>query len=271
MPQSTTLVHTSKKVKTAKKAKPALFLFTEAQLFARTSIWIANFDIGTKNHAYYVERTIAEVFLRLERKYHSLPKPLQKRVKSTNNKQIDDILHDLYLSGERVAMGVHDIRSIREKNAVLDNETRLNLFTHLDSLRELWTRCHIIVIEQQYFSTFTGKGKKAPGASGGANINAIKVAEATLAWFLINYPEKEIISFGAQYKTQILGAPAGLSKPQRKKWSEAKAKDILEERKDEDGLEQMRKGKRGGQKQDDVADCITMCQAYKFRHLVGNF
>ena len=251
-----------------KKEDPLL----DRLLYRITYVYIATFDIGTKNHAYYVERTIAEVFFRLEKAYLSLPKAVQGKVKLRDNKAVAKILNDLYLSGERVSMGVHDIRSIREKNAVLDNATRLNLFTHLDSLRSLWDKCTFIVIEQQYFSTFLSKGgKRNPGASGGANVNAIKVAEATLNWFLMNYPGKEIVSFGSQYKTQMLGAPDKLTKPQRKKWSEQKAREIFEMRGDEEALLQMQTGKRNKQKQDDVADCVTMMQAYKYRCILGNF
>ena len=104
-----------------------------------------------------------------------------------------------------------------------------------------------------------------------ANVDAIKIGEMVMTWFLINYSDREIMSFGAQFKTQMLGAPGSLTKHQRKKWAIEKAKEIFEQRGDEEALEMMTKGKKAGQKQDDVADACVQCQAFKFRHMVGLF
>ena len=194
---------------------------------------------------------------------------MRRRVKGHMDSITQDILNDLYRCGKRLHMGVYNLRHSDEPGAMLDIQTRKNLFTHLETGREFWNMCAIFLIEQQYFSTYNPKGKKSAGTS--ANVDAIKIAENLAAWLLLNYPDKEVIFFGAQYKTQILGAPDGLTKPQRKKWSIENAKRIFELRKDEEALEMMKKGKKGGQKQDDVSDALNQCQAWKYRCLIADF
>ena len=95
----------------------------------------------------------------------------------------------------------------------------------------MWSTCDIIVIEQQYFNTFSGRRKKS---GNGANIDAIKLAELTFGWFLDRFPNKEITYFGSQFKTQILGAPTDQNKLQRKKWSVEKGFEIYTLRDDEE-------------------------------------
>lgn len=140
----------------------------------------------------------------------------------------------------------------------------------LHSYEWLWDTCNIIVIEQQYFNISGGRQTKGSGA----NIDAIKLGECCLNWFLDKYyPFKEILYFSSMFKTHILGAPEKLTKPQRKKWSIEKGTEIFKLRNDEEGLEILNskkdyKGKK--QKQDDVFDCVIMTQAYKFRKMISN-
>jgi hypothetical protein len=148
-------------------------------------------------------------------------------------------------------------------------DVRRALFSHLEKFRSLWDICNVFVIEQQYFNTFTPKGRKTRGTE--ANVKAIKIAEGVLAWFLINYPEREIEYFGSQYKTQMLGAPDKLNKPQRKKWSVEKTITDFERLGKDKELEHLRKRKKQKQKLDDMCDAYVQCQAYKFRFLIGEF
>ena len=57
-----------------------------------------------------------------------------------------------------------------------------------------------------------------------------------------------------------------MQKYDRKKWSVNKAKEIFTLRKDDFGLMCLENG--GKQKQDDVSDCIIMCQAYIFKTFI---
>lgn len=235
-----------------------------------STLRLATFDVGKKNFAHYVEDVALagprSVFL-VEEKYNTLPKARRRRVKGPVSPEMANVLEAVCLSGTTVHHGVVDLRADQTAKH-LDLSTRDNLFVHLESLRALWDTCDVIAIEQQYFSTFTPKGRKGPKTE--ANIDAIKLAECCYAWFRLAYPDVEVMFYGAQFKTQILGAPDGLSKYQRKKWAVDKAKTVLALRGETGVLEQLHALKRvTKQKLDDVADCLVMAQALKFQRMVA--
>jgi hypothetical protein len=233
------------------------------------NIVIASFDVGRKNFAQYVEKVPVKKIRQLRSEYASLPYQERRRVKGYMSKCMEKILNDVTNCGERLEMGVYDLCTTSDPDPPYDMGTRWSLVRHLESFRHIWDQCDVFLIEQQYFSTFTPKGRKQKGTE--ANVKAIKVGEGVLMWFMIHYPDREVLYFGSQFKTQILGAPASLTKSQRKSWSIKKAKEIFEKRGDADALEQFRKTKKSGQKLDDVSDALTQCQAYKFRCLVAEF
>lgn len=267
-------------------------------------IRIASFDVGKKNFAQYIEDTDVEKILSLERRYKLLPKKMQRKTKGVVSNEIADILNEIFLSGERIQTGVYDLRNDKTCNN-LDMETRNNILCHLEKYRELWDTCDIFIIEQQFFKTWSGRSKKSKGSE--ANVDAIKIAEGMLMWFLNEYPFKTIEYFGSQNKTQILGAPWKMNKIQRKKWAENKAREIYQLRQDrgmvelfllsdrifrkrltteekiqsfldtypddcpEDCTELAERVVRERQKLDDVGDACVQCQAYKYRNMVACF
>jgi len=230
-------------------------------------IRIANFDIGKKNFAHYVEDANVKVLEKCKSSYQSLPKKDQRRNKGEMCPTIHSILKTMYKYGKSVHMGVYDLRYDKTVDQ-LDVQTRKNIITHLNDHKWLWDTCDYIVVEQQFFNTYSG-GKKKAGT--GANVDAIKIAEDVFIWFLINYPNKKIELFGSQYKTQMLGAPEKLTKYQRKRWSIIEGTFILTLRDDQETLLKTKSYKKGGQKLDDVFDCMTMCQAYKYKYFVACF
>jgi hypothetical protein len=230
---------------------------------------IAGIDIGKRAFAIYNEAVSINYLDLLAKEYHELPKKKQRRVKGQMNDEIEGILEGVYLSGMRIGMDVTDIADEEDTKSchTLSIQTRRNLYDHLQSLMWLWDDTDIILIEQQYFNTFSF-GRKSKKVKGGeANIFAIKLAECTASWFMINYPDKEVEFFTAQFKTQMLGAPDGLTKPQRKKWAIQKTISLLELRGDEEGLNYI----KSIRKKDDVSDACLIVQAYKFRTFVGQF
>lgn len=238
------------------------------------SVTIGSVDIGIKNFAQCVEKVDLNKILELEKKYSLLPKKIQGRIIGLNDPRVDEILNDVFMSGEIIDCGVYDLSVSDEPDPPYEVEGRKALFEHLEKYKELWSKCDIIIIEQQFFSTFTPGGgfKKSKGKNSEANIKAIKIAENVMSWFLIRFPFKEVMFFGSMYKTQVLGAPKDLTKPQRKKWSIVKATEILEMRGDIYTLDKMKRSKKiNKQKQDDVCDTIIQLQAYKYRCLVGKF
>lgn len=267
-------------------------------------IRIASFDIGKKNFAQYTEDTDVDTLLRLEKKYNALPKSLQRRVKGAMNSKILEMLDEVYLSGKRIQTGVYDLRDDQTSNK-LDIPTRLNILQHLERYRSLWDTCDIFIIEQQFFKTWSGRSKRSGGTE--ANVDAIKIAEGVLVWFLNEYPFKTVEYFGSQNKTQTLGAPWKMTKNQRKKWAEDKSREIYESRGDygmvelfalADKIYRKRLNTeervqsyldtypkdcsddcqilaerlvRERQKLDDIGDACVQCQAFKYRSMVACF
>ncbi len=231
---------------------------------------LVTFDVGRKNFAHHVEDVVLEgpeAIFALEKRYALLPGRLRRRVKGEMTPQISDLLDLVCKSGSTVHQDVVDLRADPEYKK-LDLPTRDNLFSYLQKLSPIWTTCDLFVIEQQYFSTFTPKGRR--GKKTEANIDAIKLGECCYAWFRLGYPQAEILFYGSQNKTQILGAPPSLSKYQRKKWAVDKMGELMELRGETAVLDRLRKkNKRKKQKLDDVADCVVMAQAYKFQKMVA--
>ncbi len=131
-----------------------------------------------------------------------------------------------------------------DKGTHVGNDTLCALTDVLDRYTSLWDECNVILIEKQM-----GFGKQH-------NTLGLRIAQHCLSYFLIRYYKfKEIVEYPAYNKTQILGAPKGLSKPERKKWAIMKAREIM---RSPEALEKWESFK----KKDDVSDCVCMCFSY---------
>ena len=106
----------------------------------------------------------------------------------------------------------------------------------LDKHVDLWDKCDVFIIEKQMMF-----GKQT-------NPMAVKLAQHCYSYFVFKYGRfKKIIEFPAYNKTQVLGALKNkvknkyksIPKPQRKKWCINKALEILEERKDNNTIQQI--------------------------------
>ena len=269
---------------------------------SKETIYLASFDIGKKNFAQYVEECNVETLYALRDRYRALPKIKQRRVKGKMNDDIADILKEVCLGGTRIHTGVYDFRENKESDE-LDMSVRKNIIKHLEKYEYMWNKCDGFIIEQQFFAKFKQSGGR--GSKTQANIDAIKIAEGTLMWFLGNYPHKEVMYFSSTFKTQMLGAPQ-LKEIGRKKWAIEKAKEIYVERNDENAialydLSLTVKGKRmnseekiqgyldrfTGQGEDirevgekvirykqklcDISDAMLQLQAFKYRTFIGEF
>ena len=271
---------------------------------APQKVRLASFDIGKVNFAHYIEDIDVQKILSIEKEYNELPKKLQRKTKGELSPQMKKIIDDLYLSGTRCHTGVYDIRN--DKSEFFDMKTRKNLICHLDLYRNLFNECNIFVVEQQYFKTWSGRKKSTRGGTE-ANVDAIKIAEAVVTWILCEYPMKEVLYFGSQNKTQILGAPWSLTKAQRKRWASVECRRLYNLRGDKslidlfelddrvfkkrlnseekiksylktynssnskDGKELAEKVVRKRQKLDDISDACLQAQAFKFKTMVACF
>jgi hypothetical protein len=135
----------------------------------------------------------------------------------------------------------------KKGSKALDCNVFLRLTNLLDRHKEYFDKCSTIIIEQQM--SFGNK----------INTMAIKIAQHTYSYFLFRYRDtKKIVEFPSYNKTQILGAPAGLDKPQRKKWAIEKANEIWTTRGDLETVDMIGTKK----KKDDMSDCLLHVLSY---------
>jgi len=160
---------------------------------------------------------------------------IEKRKRKSKKDEVKDEVKD-------------EIKKVKKKGSkALDSNVFLRLTKLLDRHKDYFDKCSTIIIEQQM--------------SFGSKINtmAIKIAQHTYSYFLFNYKDtKKIVEFPSYNKTQILGAPGGLDKPQRKKWAIEKADEIWTMRGDMETVNMIKTKK----KKDDMSDCLLHVLSY---------
>jgi hypothetical protein len=211
---------------------------------------VASFDIGKKTFTWYVEEFSVDALKSIQ----GIPKDERYCKDGTPTPCFAEILDQVYMNGTLVAMKTCDLTI----TGTSFSKIILSMTNVLDEQKTLWNKCDTILIERQM--AFKGK----------YNIMALKLAQHCWSYFSIKYGgDKIIIDIPAWHKTMTLGAEKvwnntkkryeNMGKYQRKKWTEKTAKDILELRDDESGIELL----ESDDKQDDRADSLSQLQAYK--------
>lgn len=200
---------------------------------------IAAIDPGKRNFAFTV------ISYNLENIDISLPK---KKDRYTSSGEPTPVFLSFLERLWDVPYTIKALENIRldtdDKGTHVGNDTLCALTDILDKYTSLWDECNVILIEKQM-----GFGKQH-------NTLGLRIAQHCLSYFLIRYYKfKEIVEYPAYNKTQILGAPKGLSKPERKKWAIMKAREIM---RSPEALLKWESFK----KKDDVSDCVCMCFSY---------
>ena len=217
--------------------------------------WIASFDIGKKNFAFYIEEVNEEQLKQLK----TMPKTSRYNTDGTCVDDFNKIMNDVYKNGNTILHINEDLTKNCSKEKYLDTEVFYNMVEHLDKFAEYWDKCSSFVIEMQM--SF-GKNR---------NPMAVKLGQHCYSYFVIKYGKtKKTIEFPAYYKTQVLGAPkkildkkgklVKMSKPERKKWAVKQASIILGERGESNVMDNI----KTKAKKDDLSDVICQLQAYKF-------
>jgi hypothetical protein len=225
--------------------------------------WFAAFDPGKVNFAFIIEEIDKNMLDDLV-----CPKKKDRFIKGNTKKDISptekytDFLDAFYHCGRTIKCinsnitikddedkeeQEKDKKDKKKGSKALSAEIFLQLTKVLDSHKEYFDKCSTIIIEQQM--------------SFGSKINtmAIKIAQHTYSYFLFRYGNtKKIVEFPSYNKTQILGAPGGLDKPQRKKWAISKANEIWTLRGDLETIDMITSKK----KKDDMSDCLLHVLAY---------
>lgn len=220
-------------------------------------VWLASFDIGKRNFAFYIEEFKKDEIMNLP----NIPKNNRYNLDGSPTDTFGKILKKVYVNGKNILFKNTDLTINCNKKAYLDPEYFHNMTDLLDEYIEYWDKCDAFVIEKQM-----SFGKKH-------NTMALKLGQHCWSYFAFKYSRfKVIVEFPAYHKTQILGAKKNekrtrngkityksIDKPARKKWSIKKATSILEERKDFDTMSSLTTAR----KRDDLADVLCQLQAFK--------
>lgn len=221
-------------------------------------VWIASFDIGKKNFAWYIQ----EINLKDLSKIKNISSNKRFNKDGTPTESMGKILNKLYLNGKTILHMNSDLTKNCDKSKYLDPNTFHNMFDLLDKYIPYWDKCSVFVIEQQM-----NFGKRK-------NPMAMKLGQHCYSYFCFKYGRfKEVLEFPSYHKTQILGAPKvkgkktktgfrykAMDKPKRKKWSTQKALEILQLRNEEENMNNI----RTKAKKDDLADTLTQAIAFVY-------
>jgi len=215
-------------------------------------MWIACFDIGVVNFALYIEEINPKDFSSL--------KPIKKRYNPNGsvNEDFNPCFNKLYSFGKKVLFDLVELTSSKVNPYAISTDVVSSLTCYLKNNKDLWDKCSCFIIEKQM--SFKNVN----------NSNAERLSQHCFSFFEILYGSHKCISFiGASRKTKLLGCPLRLNaknkyealpKPLRKKWSVNNALSIFYLRKDYDSILNLLKYI----KQDDIADCVNLLQAFKY-------
>ena len=250
---------------------------------------IVAFDIGKKNFAFVVEELVPiDVYKKLPivDKKNRYIKSGDPDLIGTPTPEFTKTLEQLYQLNKIILVSNNnltncaattttstqevggDTTSRQQKQTAhsLDETIFINMYKVLDRYSAIWDKHPIILIEKQ-MSFGTGK----------QNTMAMKLAQHCYSYFIYKYRGKvELMEFPATKKTQLLGAPKHFGtitkvfkngksrdiKDNRKKWSARVAIDILTKRADQTSLDLLEGRHERKQQQDDLADCLLMCEAF---------
>ena len=217
-------------------------------------------DVGKKNYAFYIEEFDEDALSSIE----NLPSKERYNPDATPTEAMDEILDQVCMNGRSILYKNNDLCEGCDPKLKLDPLTLHNLTDLLDSYKDEWDQCDAFIIEMQM--SFRGV----------VNLPAIKIAQHTYSYFILRYgKDKVVLDYPAFHKTQVMGAPKTpktlnngktryyvMTKPQRKKWSIAKATELLEKRGEEDFVSKAKK-------KDDLADTVMQLQSYKYLRFVN--
>ncbi len=227
-------------------------------------IWVASFDIGKVNFAFYIE----EIELGEFKNIKNIAKAKRYNENGTCTEGFENIMQKVYKNGKRILLKNFNLTSNVDKKKYFDLEICYNLIDYLDLYSEYWDNVSYFIIEQQM-----SFGRKT-------NTMALKIGQHCASYFMFKYGRfRKVVEFPSYHKTQVLGAEKQLKdssskkttkkvmrkkwtleKYARKKWAIEKAKSILELREDHETLESLTKSR----KKDDISDVICQLQAWKY-------
>ena len=224
------------------------------------TIWIASFDIGHVNFAFYIK----EINQNKLSKNKNIKKEERYNEDGTPTIDMTKILNNIFKDGKTIIYKNSNISNNCVNGKQLDTETFYNMFDLLDKYSEYWDKCCSFIVEKQMDF---GKMKRNP--------KALKLGHYCQSYFVFRYGRfKQVIEFPAYHKTQVLGCQkikgkkykngkhkwTAINKPDRKKWSIIKATEILDIRGEKNIIDSI----KTKAKKDDISDCICQLEAFLY-------
>ena len=238
--------------------------YLNAPMKSPETIWIASFDIGHINFAFYIKEINQNKLSQIK----NIKKEERYNEDGTPTVKMNNILNKIYLNGKEILHKNLNISQNCKKDKYFDQEVLFNLNNVLDEHSLYWDKCSYFVVEQQM--AFKGK----------INTMALKIGQHCQSYFIFRYGRfKTVIEFPSYYKTSVLGSQKlivgktktgkikykNIDKPARKKWSILKAREILSLR--GDTTHPIVIAKRGV-KLDDMADTLIQQQAFIYKMFI---
>jgi hypothetical protein len=226
-------------------------------------MWVASFDIGKVNFAFYIEEIDCERINQINK----LP-PAKSRYNQdgTPKPEFADVLNRVCAEGKVILIKNANITEgcdakLKGSAAYTDPRLLCNMNELLDKYKEYWDKCSAFIVEKQ---VDYGRMK---------NPMAIRLGYHCQSYFMFKYGmNKRVIEYDAFNKTHVLGAKKdqkvsktgkvsfrATSKPNRKKWAIDKAIDILGMRDDMENMAMIVSSK----KKDDLSDVIVQLVSWK--------
>jgi hypothetical protein len=222
------------------------------------NVYMASFDIGYRHLAYYVELVNIEAALSIR----NIPKSRRYRDDGATTDEFQRILDALAGTGTIVELDCVDISDNTDNSGALDHQTLHNLTEFMDSKCELFSKCTVFVIEEQFRSMF-GRGRAKVGAQ---NTKAIRIQHHLESYIYLSYPEAVVKPFPARNKTQIIGCPkARNTDSKRKTWAVHAFRDMLITLENFDMLKFLEDFPR---KRDDISDVFLQLLAFKYLAII---
>jgi hypothetical protein len=155
-------------------------------------------------------------------------------IESFDEKKISE--KTLYTEGKREFWELVDF-------TIGGSDVLINILDFLDKNKKIWKGCNGVIIERQMKINFLAQN----------------LQHYIFSYFKQNYPFKFVSDISASRKTQALGAPKKMTKPERKKWAVLEAQKVCELRNDIRGIQMLYSKKKA----DDLADSMIQLKAFQ--------
>ena len=163
-----------------------------------STIWLASFDIGKKNFAFYIEEVNVNAFESIE----NIPRTCRYFKDGTCTTEFQQVIRDVSLNGRRILLENVDLTRDTDRKKYLDPKVFVRMTELLDSYRDYWQHCTSFIIEQQM--SFGNK----------RNSMAVKLGQHCYSYFLIMFSTFKTPLEFPRFRARI-GESPGLSEERR--------------------------------------------------------